>query len=203
MILKKAKMKESLTFKEFSTKLRYTMNDFSPINEEFQSIAFPEVCTTSQNEFIKYFLSASQYFGHYLKVYKSDSMHHSYIFNCSVNGCYMRVGFHKESDNILCLNKNTSYFEHNEKSHELNKPNIRMLQKIFDDFIEYSKNGGDIANFFITHKDLENIPKKKLYDIKTKLNLELNNIESLIEILNKNENFISSIIKDQNGILCG
>ena len=126
-----------------------------------------------------------------------------YIFNCSVKGCDMIVGFHEESYNILCLNKNTTNFIHNEKSHELSKQNIRMLQSTCDDFVEYSKNTGDIATFCSTHKDLENIPRRKLYDMKTKLNLELNDVNNLIETLNKNEYFISSVIKNQNGHLCG
>ena len=161
-----------ITFEEFSFNLRYDFQTSTPLNEEYKQFIFPQVCTRAKNPFVKYFLSASQYFGRYLKTFYSDSIINSYIFCCSVKGCNMKVGFH-EDKNIICLNKNTTNFLHDEEFHKLNKENIRLLKSTYDDFIDHSNKGGSVHDFIKTHKELERINKKRLYDIKTKMNKEL------------------------------
>lgn len=193
---------KKLSFEEFCLKLRYDPQKLTLLNEEYKQLTFPQVCSKAKNAFVNYFLSASQYFGHYLKASHSDSVLNSYIFYCSVEGCNMKIAFH-EVNNIICLNRKTTNFEHDEQFHRLNKENVRILKSTYKDFFDYSKNGGNVNDFLKNHKELEIINKRKLYDIKTKINKELNTFEELVKRLKNNNYFISTAIKDEDGLLCG
>ena len=52
-----------------------------------------------------------------------------------------------------------------------------------------SKSHGDIGNFILLYPELYSFPKQLLYNERTKINRELNSINYLISMLEKNSLF--------------
>ena len=196
------KQSTTLKFKEFAMKLRYNVCNLMTINEESQNIYFPKVHTISNDNFVKYLLSASYYFGESLSVYSHDSAINYYCFKCSVKGCGMKVCFH-EKDGVICCNDRISSFEHNNSCHNSNKRRNIMYELTYYDLFENSYNHGSIHEFVSNHKDLQIIPSKTIYNQRTRINKKLNSVEYIIKRLNNNPNFASNVIIDQNKVMCG
>ena len=162
-------IKNSLTFEQFARELKYDMTKSTPLNKEYKSLKFPHVHTRSKKQFVKYILDSSHYFGEHLSVDLSNSLLNRYTFKCSVKNCGMKVCFHKEND-VICLNSKISNFQHNYYYHDINSHGVRMFESTYNDLIERSKHHENINDLIASHEDLEEVPVKTIYNIRTKIN---------------------------------
>ena len=78
-----------------------------------------------------------------------------------------------------------------------------MFESTYNDLIERSKHHENINDLIASHEDLEEVPVKTIYNIRTKINKQLNSVYNVIKLLNRNKNFISSVLMDQNDAMCG
>ena len=79
-----------MTFEEFIRKLKYNVQLSMPINEEAYLIDFPYYTTTSNDNFVKYIISLSYWYGEHLVVERSDLKAQKFRFKCSYERCGMK-----------------------------------------------------------------------------------------------------------------
>ena len=112
----------------------------------------------------------------------------------------MTVSFHLKNGFICKYNPKTN-LEHNISAHNNNKTVYRMYQQTKIEFQEWSKHHNDINHFVLTHSDLHRINTTTLYNIRTKINEKLNDVQYISNELSQYKEFSSVIHTDQDNKL--
>ena len=126
----------------------------------------------------------SYYYGQLIVVQRTDRTSHKYQFKCSYEGCKMKLIF-KTSKGLLFINKEKSNFEHKHCSYCTKRPKFRMLEETYQKYLEYCRTCGSTKLFTQIHPDLAEYPIRNLSQIRTRINCNLNDVNTIIAELKK------------------